>query len=140
MHSTTPHFLGAILSAPPKDPSTSGRNVRRDFVEGRIGNLIGVNLRRSLNNSPNNLKQFWIGIAGISVRVLFLIPQTDTDSLRSAWSNKGNFVLETFLFSKQRKCFVFDKSAKLRNTVRLQADRYTTSKHGNPLWLGVTKM
>src|ERR1700680_3919501 len=93
---------------PQRDLSTSGADVSRDFVEGRISNLIGVNLRRSLNNFPESLEQYWIGIAAISVRVLFLIPQTDSDSFRSVWSDEGNFVLETFLFSKQRKCFVFD--------------------------------
>src|SRR5580658_9582645 len=30
---------------PPNDPSTSSRDVSRDFMEGRTGNLIGMNLR-----------------------------------------------------------------------------------------------
>jgi hypothetical protein len=82
--------------------------VSRDFVEGRTGNFIGLNLRSSLNNLPKTLEQSWIGITAISVCVLFLIPQADCDRVGSVGSDERNFVLETFLFSKQRKGFVFD--------------------------------
>jgi hypothetical protein len=97
-----------MFSAPLKDLSTSGRNVSRDFMEGRTGNFIGVNLRSSLDNCPKTLEQSWIGITAISVRVLFLMPQADCDSVSSVGSDERNFVLETFLFSKQRESFFVD--------------------------------
>ncbi len=59
---------------PPKYLSTSSRNVSRDFVEGRTGNLISVNLRRSFNDFRKILQQSGISITAISVRVFFLMP------------------------------------------------------------------
>ncbi len=83
-----------------KDLSPSGCDASSDLVEGRVGNLIGLNLRSSLNNFRQGLQHCWIGFAGISFRVLFLVPQTDSHRFRSVWDDERNFVLEALLFSK----------------------------------------
>ena len=71
---------------------------------------MSVNLRSSLNHFPQGLQDFWIGLAAIGVRVLFLIPQTDCKDFRSIRGDQGQFVPETFLLSKQRQDFVLERS------------------------------
>src|SRR5258707_11327671 len=93
----------ADLAAPPtKEPlSASRRDASGDLVEGRIGNLVGANLRCSLNHLRQGLQHSWIGIAAIGLGVLFLIPQTDSDGFRSPRGDERDFVLEAFLLPKQ---------------------------------------
>ena len=50
-----------------------------DLVEGRVGNLIGFNLRSSLNYSRQELLHFGIRSAVVGFRVLFVFPQTDSE-------------------------------------------------------------
>ena len=97
-------------------------------MEGRTGDLIGLNLRSSLNNLAETFEQCWIGITAVSLGVFFLMPQANCDSVRSVGSDERNFVLETFLFSQQRKSFGFDEPVKLRDAIGLQTNRDTTSK------------
>ena len=105
-------------------------------MEGRTGNLMGVNLRSSLNHLPQGLQHCWIGLAAVGVRVLFLIPQTDCKDFRSIRGDQGQFVPEPFLLSKQRQDLVLKRSVKLCNAIGLQADGDTTSEHENLLDCG----
>ena len=72
----------------------TGSSLSGNVMEGRIANLIGANLRNSFNHFPECLEDFWIGIAAVGVRVLFLIPQADSDNFRSTGDDERDFVLE----------------------------------------------
>jgi hypothetical protein len=52
---------------------------------------VGVNLRSSVNHFPQGLQHFWIRLAAIRVRILFLIPQTDCNNSKIfvAVENRG---------------------------------------------------
>src|SRR5271167_3798662 len=109
--------------------------MRGNLVEGRVGDLVGFDLRSSLNHLRQGSRHFRIGSAVIRFRVLFLIPQTDSHCFRSTGGNERDFVLEAFLFSKQGSDFLVDRVGKLPNAIRLQMYGHTSSKHGNLLWL-----
>src|SRR2546425_11059407 len=79
--------------------ATSGRTDRSalvacgDLVESRVRNLVGLNLRCSLNHLRQARQHLRIDVAVIVVRVLFPIPQTDRSEerrvgkeCRSRWS------------------------------------------------------
>jgi hypothetical protein len=75
-------------------------------VEGRIGNLVGFNLRSAINQSRQNLRHFGMRYAVVGFRVFFVFPQTDSKRLRLAQADKRDFVMEPGLFSKQgMTCF-----------------------------------
>src|SRR6266849_3750264 len=97
-----------------------GRHCDGDLVEGRVGNLVGFNLWCSLNHSRQDLRHFGIRFAVVGFRVLSVIPQTDCEPFRSAWDDERDFVLESLLFSKQRKNVLFDRLGELRNAIGLQ--------------------
>ena len=59
----------------------------------------------------------WISPSAISLRVLFLIPQTDSHNLRSVRSDECDFILKAFLLSKQENDLLFDSPCELRNAV-----------------------
>src|SRR5271167_4028211 len=127
----------AVLAAPTEREglSTSGCNASGDRVEGRVGNLVGFNLKSSLNHFRQGLLYLRICSAVIRFRVFFLIPQTDCHCFRSTGGDERDFVLEAFLFSKQGSDFPVDRVGKLPNAVRLQMQGNMSSKHGNLLWL-----
>jgi len=91
------------------------RNLSSDLVEGRIGNLVGLNLGSSL--FFEGFQHGWISPSAISLRVLFLIPQTDSHNLRSVRSDECDFILKAFLLSKQENDLLFDSPRELRNAV-----------------------
>ena len=97
-------------------------------MEGRIGNLVRVNLRSSLNQIPECLQHVGIPMGIIGFRAFFLIPQADSNSVPAARNEQCNFVLEALLLSQQRKGFVLDQLGKRRNAIGLQTERDTTSK------------
>jgi hypothetical protein len=107
--------------------------VSGDLVEGRSGNLMGVNFRNSLNHSSQLLQHFWIGLATIGVRILFLISQTNCNNFRPIWGDQGQFVSEPFLLSKQRQDYILKRPVELCNAIGLQADVDTTSEYDNLL-------
>src|SRR3972149_6624214 len=126
-------MVGAALAAPTIDLSASNYLPSADLVEGRVGNLKGVNLRGSLNHFPQGLQHCWIGPAVIRFRVLFLIPQTDCDRFHSARDDERDFVLEAFLLSKQGNDFLLERLGKLGKAVGLDTHGHISSKHVNLL-------
>src|SRR6266849_9606514 len=103
-----------------KDLPALGCYGNGDLVEGRVGNLIGVNLGSSLNHSRQDLCYFWIGSAVVSFRVLWCVPQADSERFCSCRTNKRDFVLESLLFSKKGNDFLLERPGKLRNGIGLQ--------------------
>src|SRR5713226_190129 len=131
---------GRIWPPPPTTaPSESDPDRSRNLVKRRVANLKGANLRRALNHFTQGLQQFRIGVAAIAVRILFLVPQTDGDGFAAARDDKRKFILEAFLFSKHGKGVFLYQAGKLCNTIVLQADGDTASKHVNLLGCGVLR-
>src|SRR5260370_21860312 len=116
-----------------KDLLASGRYCNGDLVERRVGNLIGFNLRSSLNHSRQDLRHFWIGSAVVSFRILCCVPQADSERFCSRRTNERDFVLEPLLFTKQGKNVLFDPLGEFRNAVGLQMHGNFACKHGNLL-------
>src|SRR6266566_6133991 len=65
-----------------------------DPVEGRVRNLVGLNLRCSLNHLRQARQHPRIDVAAIVVRVLFPIPQTDRNRFGAVRGEERNLVLE----------------------------------------------
>src|SRR6266705_6966101 len=103
--SPLPDNLRGGLSPPPskrKDLLASGRHRGGDLVERRVSDVVGFDLRGSLNYCGENLGHFWVSSAVVSLRILRLVPQTDRERFPADLPDKRDFVLESFLFSKQR--------------------------------------
>src|SRR2546421_8719262 len=99
-------------------PTASGCDPSRDFVEGRIGDLISVNRRGSLDYFRERLQYAWIPIAAVDICILFPIPQTRRDGLGSARDDERQFVFEALLLSKYGKDLLFNHLHKCRNAIR----------------------
>src|SRR5713101_1299391 len=111
------------LSPPPskrKDLLASGCYGSGDLVERRVSDVKGFNLRGSLNYRGEDLRHFWVSSAAVSLGILRFVPQTDSERFRAALSNERDFVLESFLFSKQREDVLLQPLGKLRNAIGLQ--------------------
>ena len=107
-----------------KDLPASGRYGNGDLVEGRVCNVIGFNLGSTLDHSRQDLCYFGIRSAVVSSRVLCCVPKADSERFLPALSNECDFVLESFLFSKQTSCaFGAPRSMKMssRGASRIRA-------------------
>src|SRR5690242_2648594 len=114
-----------------KTSQTSGRCCSGDLVEGGVGDFKGLYLRSSLNHRSENLGHFWISSAIISLGVLRVVPQTDSECFFPALAHEGDLVLEPLLFSKQRNDFLFQSLCKLGHAIGLQVQVHSTCKHGS---------
>src|SRR5260370_35179804 len=85
-----------------KDLPVLGCFCNGDLVERRVSDVIGFNLGSSLNFRGEDLRHFWVSSAVVSLGILRLVPNADSERFRAALSNERDFVLESFLFSKQR--------------------------------------
>src|SRR5882762_6493951 len=134
--SPLPDNLRGGLSPPPskrKDLLASGRCGSGDLVERRVSDVKGFNLRSSLNYRGEDLRHFWVSSAVVSPSILCFVPQTDCERFGAALSNEGDFVLESFLFSKQGEDVLLQLLGKLRNTIGLQMHVNSACKHGTLL-------
>src|SRR5207245_11740470 len=71
-----------------------------NLVEGRVDNVIGLNLKNAVNDSSQVLHHFQITFAAVSVRARFLVPETDSERIRSACGHAGASVPSPLLSSK----------------------------------------
>src|ERR1700676_4839452 len=101
-----------------KDLLASGRCGSSDLVERRVSDVIGFNLKESLNYRGKDLRHFWVSSAAVGLGILRFVPQTDRERFRAALANERDFVLESLLFSKQGKDVLLQPLGKLRNTIR----------------------
>src|SRR5713226_1063106 len=126
---------GADRPAPSerKDLPVLGCYGNGDLVEGRVCNLIGFNLGSTLGSTLNHSRQdlchFWIRSAVVSFRVLCCVPEADSERFLPALSNERDFVLESFLFSKQGEDVLLKRLGKLRNAIGLQMHGNSACKH-----------
>src|SRR2546425_3487698 len=93
----------------------------------------GLNLRRSVKHFRQGLQHLCITSAAIGVRVLLLIPETDSNRFPSGWSDERDFVLEAFLSAKQGKDFLLERLGKVSNAIDFQTHGNVSSNHGNLL-------
>src|SRR2546428_444732 len=100
-----------------------------DLVEGRVRNLVGLNLRRSLNHLRQARQHLRIDVAVIVVRVLFPIPQTDRNRLGAVRGEERNLVLEAILFPKQGQDVLLERLGELTGRVGLQMHGHIACVH-----------
>src|SRR5258708_16541949 len=112
-----------------KDLLASGRYGSGDLVERRVSDVIGFNLQSSLNYLVEDLRHFGVSSAAVSFGILSLVPQTDCERFRAALANERDFVLESFLFPKQRSDVLLQLLGKLRNAIGLQMHINSACKH-----------
>src|SRR5229473_3857453 len=130
--SPLPDNLRGGLGPPPskrKDLLASGRYGSGDLVERRVSDVKGFNLRSSLNYRGEDLRHFWVSSAVVSPSILRFVPQTDCERFGAALSNEGDFVLESFLFSKQGEDVLLQLLGKLRNAIGFQMHINSACKH-----------
>src|SRR6266403_6009578 len=130
--SPLPDNLRGGLSPPPskrKDLLASGCYGSGDLVERRVSDVIGFNLRSSLNYRGEDLRYFWVSSAVVSLSILRFVPQTDSERFPAAVADEGDFVWESFLFSKQREDVLLQPLGKLRNAIGLQLHVNSACKH-----------
>src|SRR5258706_8800828 len=130
--SPLPDNLRGGLSPPPskrKDLLASGRCGSGDLVERRVSDVIGFNLRGSLNYRGEDLCHFWVSSATVSLGILPFVPQTDSEPFPAVMADERDFVLESLLFSKQREDVLLQLLGKLRNAIGLQMHVNSACKH-----------
>src|SRR5271166_3217987 len=125
------NLRGGIIPPPSKrkDLLASGCHGSGDLVERRVSDVIGFNLRSTLNYHGEDLCHFWVSSAVVSLGILRFVPQTDCERFSAALTNERNFVLESFLFSKQREDIFLQPLRKLLNAIRLQMHINSACKH-----------
>src|SRR5256885_10439823 len=130
---------GTNRSAVKQTGATSGRADRwtlvacGDLVEGRVRNLVRLNLRCSLHYLRQARQHLRIDVAVIVVRVLFPIPQTDRNRFGAVRGEERNLVLETMLLPKQGQDVLLERPGKLTGRVGLQMQRHIACVHVDSL-------
>src|SRR2546430_15110813 len=106
-----------------------------DLVEGRVRNLVRLNLRCSVHHLRQARQHLRIDVAVIVVRVLFPIPQTDRNRFGAVRGEERNLVLETMLLPKQGQDVLLERPGKLSGRVGLQMQGHIACVHISPPWL-----
>ena len=88
-----------------------------DLVESGVSNLVGFELRSSVNHLRQDLGHFCVTPAIVVVGVLLGVPQAQTESLGSTRDNERDFIPKPTLFSKQRDDVLFQPLGKLERAV-----------------------
>src|SRR5437762_1981689 len=119
-----------------KSSGASGSRASCDLVEGRVGHLIRLDLRRTLYDLLEHFEHIGICATGIRLCVFFLIPHTDANRIRFSRSDEHEFVLGTLLLSKHGNEVLVEEPSELRGATRFEMERNSASKHVNlPGWL-----
>ena len=71
-----------------------------DLMEGRVDNVTGLNLGRSIDKSRHGLQHFGVSIGVVSIGTAFVVPQADGSHIDSAGTAERNFVLKAVLLAK----------------------------------------
>src|SRR6185437_2302847 len=100
-----------------------------DLVEGRAGHLVGIHLRRALDDRRQTLEHLGIGVAVIGIRALLAIPEADSDGVLAAFAEERDLVLEAVLFSQQRQDVLLELLGELLGAVGLEIERNVASVH-----------
>src|SRR5690349_24280352 len=100
-----------------------------DLVERRVSDVKGFNLRSSLNYRGEDLRHFRVSYAVVSLGILRFVPNADSERFRAALSNERDFVLKSFLFSKQGENVLLQPLGKLCNAIELQMHINSSCKH-----------
>src|SRR6266436_223046 len=122
---------GLVRPSAPKDLPALGCS--GEPVVGRVGNLVGFNLRSPLDHRRQDLRDFCVGSAVVSFRALLPVPQTDSERLLAVRGDERDLVLEPVLFSKQGNHILLQLSGELRNAIGLQMHTNFTREHNNLL-------
>src|SRR5438105_11333877 len=135
---------GTNRSAVKQTGATSGRADRcalvacGDLVEGRVRNLVRLNLRCSLHHLRQARQHLRVDVAAVFVRVLFAIPQTDRHRFGAVRGNERNLVLETMLFPKEGQDVLLERLGELTGREGHPAppsDRKSTRLNSSHEWI-----
>src|SRR5437764_2920527 len=132
---------GRTWSAPHKERALSASDCYSggDLVERRVDHVKGFYLRWSLNDGGEDLGHFRISSAVVSLSILRFVPQTDSEHFRAALPDERDFVLESFLFSKQGKHVLLQPLGKLCNAIGLQMHVNSACKHCDSPWFSMPR-
>src|SRR5437868_9256002 len=95
----------------------------------RVGDVIGLNLKSSLDYCGEKLRNLWISSTVVNLGILCLVPQADSERFQGTLRDERDFVLESLLFSKQRKDVLLQPLGELRNAIGLQMHVNSARKH-----------
>src|SRR5258706_10199407 len=109
--------------------SSASRCCSADLVESGVGDLVGVNLRRSLDQLRQDSGHIGVGTAVVGFRALFVVPQTDAERILAGWSNKGDFIQKALLLPKHGNDVRFQLLGEFSPAVGLQMQRHSTCIH-----------
>src|SRR5437773_2690995 len=109
----------------------SGRRATGDLVEGRTGHLVGLHLRRTVDNLRQRLEHAGVCLTGVRICAVFQIPHADADRVHSARGNEGDLVLKALLLAEHGDDVLVDQLSELCRATGLEMERNTASKHGN---------
>src|SRR5437667_407263 len=102
---------------------------RRDLVEGRVGNLVRLDLRRALDDLRKTPQQGGICVATVGLRVLLLLPQADGQHVLAILRDERDLVLEAVLLAQHGQNVRFEHPGELGGRIGLQVQRDVTSVH-----------
>src|ERR1700737_2627158 len=71
-----------------------------DLMEGRVDNITGLNLGRSIDKYRHGLQHFGVSIGVVCIGTSFVVPQADGSHIDSAGTAERNFVLKAVLLAK----------------------------------------
>src|SRR5204862_4552582 len=123
---------------PPPPSSGTDRSalaLRGDLVERRVGNLVGPNLRRSVNDGRQGLQHCWISVAAIRLRVLLPVPQADGNGVLAVGGEERELVGEPVLFPKPGQDVRLDRLGKLTAGIGLRMHGNLSRVHMHPPWV-----
>src|ERR1700694_518597 len=106
-----------------------GRCSRADLVESEVGNLVGINLRISVDQIRQDRGHFYVWPAVVGIGAFFVVPQTHAEGFGSSGANKRNFILKPLLFAKHGNDLLFQPLGKRGRAVGLQMHRYAMCIH-----------
>ena len=98
-------------------------------MKRRVGDVIGFNLKGALDYRGEKLRHFWVSSTVVNLGILCLVPQADSERFPATLGDERDFVLESFLFSKQRKDVLLQPLGELRNAIGLQMHVNSACKH-----------
>src|SRR5207245_6500266 len=85
----------------------------RKLVEGRVGDLVRLDSRRSLDDRGQELHHFRIGSPVVGFRVLRPVPQADGEGFLAPGGDEVDLVLEALLLPEQGNDLVLEQTLEL---------------------------
>src|SRR5271166_1031848 len=96
--------------------------VNGELVEGRVGDLIALDLRAALKHVLQRLQHFWVRLGIVCLSAFLAIPQADRDHFGAARAGERDLVLETLLLAQHREHELLECLVEIVGAVGFQID------------------